>query len=210
MKYIFALLLILSSLAKAEISTPEDISNLTAEPNTLIGGYINVITGDFVLRKSDLSIKGAIPLECHRYLTSRDKLNQEDKWELYATHRAKRWGEHLEIQEENGVWIPYHKTDKWTWVPNKTFFENRPSLRLKHNPRENRAIMHHDSLVVTRSDGTQRAFRRWHKDDPISDFILEKEILQTGHVKKYIWENRFNYFDIRLSTTLNSMVCSVS
>ena len=139
MRFFLSYFLLLTSLFGIETSTPDEISNLCTEPSALVGGYINVLTGDFVLRKNDLTVAGAVPLPCERYLCSRDMINRANKWELYDCHKAQRFKDSFSIQEENGVWIPYEKTGPGTWAPKESFFEKRASLRLHHNPLENRA-----------------------------------------------------------------------
>ncbi|MGE5195874.1 MAG: hypothetical protein ACM3JI_00920, partial [Anaerolineae bacterium] len=51
------------------VSTPEQVAALTSEPADLVGGFINPLSGQPVLRQTDLIVKGAQPIVLSRTYT---------------------------------------------------------------------------------------------------------------------------------------------
>ena len=58
---------------------------------------------------------------------------------------------------------------------------------------------------MTRSDGTQRIFKRYRKDTEVSFFILTKQILASGHVKNFEWQSAHNILIHARSQILTSV-----
>lgn len=195
MRFLLVLCLSLFSLLQAaRPSSPDEIANLCAEPSAIVGGYLNVITGDFVYRKSDLTVTGAIPLVCDRFFSSREKKKRSEKWEIHNHHRATYDGYELCIQEDSGVWIPYKKIAKGLYLPRESFFKTGASFHSTHDPRLNRVEFIGRKLTVYQSDGSVRNFgvywryTRHSNKQKITKFVLDSEILPSGHRKVYNWK----------------------
>lgn len=85
-KIVFFLQLLFSFLNALEYTPYEEIA-YGSEPRSFVGGCVNVITGDYVVREYDWVVQGhePIPIE-RRHLSSRAKDDKWSGWEFFFKH----------------------------------------------------------------------------------------------------------------------------
>lgn len=212
MRVIFLFLVFARALFPQEASTPAELANLQGDPSAIAAEYINVITGDFVYKKSDLLVNGAEPLSLDRYYTSRENKEKDSKWEIFQHHTAihhkpKQWCRDktkvtAKVDEENGIRIPYCESEEGL-VPETWFFNRGIVNKSGYNPKKNRVEYKKGILTVHYSNGTSRRFiqvrnipENWQYDYSNQAyfefgqriFYLDHEKLPNGRYKKYHWK----------------------
>src|SRR5262249_21124431 len=56
------------------------------DPNVIVGGCVNAITGDLVISREDHVVRGAIPLSIHRNYMSGDGKGLDAGWQFFFPH----------------------------------------------------------------------------------------------------------------------------
>lgn len=76
----------LSSFLFADPTLPGVIAATDGDPNAIIGGCVNAITGDLVLSNEDIVVRGAVPLSLHRQYASGDGEGYNAGWQFFFPH----------------------------------------------------------------------------------------------------------------------------
>lgn len=86
---LFFICLFASSDLLSEPKIPEIIASTEGEPSTIIGGYVNGITGDLVFSQDDIVIEGVEPIRLKRIYISGDGKGDNGGWEFFPHLKMK-------------------------------------------------------------------------------------------------------------------------
>ncbi|MCX6989869.1 MAG: hypothetical protein NTX49_02210 [Chlamydiae bacterium] len=200
-------------------STPDQISTLISEPGYLIGGLISPLSGQPVLRQTDLIVKGAqniiltrtyVPpyMPCSfpqhkgyqeehdkRYLYRHVRYNYKG-WQFYPHVRLELYPRTMEVRlsEPSGMTLDFRLSGpnySVTTLASPPYAINntagdRPSGR--YDPRNIRISFEEkgNKIVVHATEGSVRTYykAKWATINSYV-YLLEKEILPSGKVLKY-------------------------
>lgn len=217
MRFLFIVLLIITSSFRFEDnfepSSPIELAGLS-DGTELIGGLINPISGQLILRKTDLIAKGAQNIPLSRfyippYIPS--SLDPNDK-PLFYTYLAKYYrgwryiphlslfsfpharGTQVRITDPGGVTLDFlvnreHRTELLSSLYGMHNVSNDfPSSKQDYRNTHIRIMGH--QIFVFAADGTTRVYQNANAPNKHL-FILKKEILPSGKVLQYRFkENR--------------------
>ena len=196
-------------------STPEQIGSLSTEIDHLIGGIVSPLSGQPVLRQTDLIVKGAENIQLSRvYIAPFMSTNFErDKWQRKEDQRHlhqylegyKGWQyfphtritfdssfSEYHITDLNGVTLNFYKSGAKTLLASST---NAISNAIGDTPSgkydfRNTKIhrLNHEWLTVTAPNGIKRFYLKTRS----LTYQLFKEVLTNGKILRYHYDKTNN------------------
>lgn len=117
----------------AEPTLPGVVAATDGDPGSLAAGCVNVITGDLVLGKEDISVRGAVSLPLHRNYASGNGKAEDGNcgWHLFFPHFILKFMDTPYSGYEAVVTIPSGSTLHFYQTKNKKQGEMHPFVR-KH------------------------------------------------------------------------------
>lgn len=200
------------------LSTPDQIASLRSDTDFLIAGLISPLSGQPVIRQTDLIVRGAQELVLNRvYIPPHipcsfpKEKHQKGDWEIYNLYNHllenyKGWqfyphsmlllnyvSKEFRISDPNGITLDFRVSNGTTTLSALPYAISNtigdvPSGR--HDPRNTRIVYQGDRITVQAADGTIRFYIKKAKWTRKQSYIylLEKEILPHGKVLKYHYQ----------------------
>ncbi|CCB90244.1 RHS repeat-associated core domain-containing protein [Simkania negevensis] len=194
---------------------PYLMSDFGGEPSGIVEGCVNVITGDYVVRRDDLVVKGQEPIRLPLNYSPREirkKFKVYGGWnfaEKFLTIELNRRNI-LTVYEKSGIRLDYDFTVedaensrplKLREVPGGWTNTAVGEITARFNPLNNKVKWKphdHKEIVISTPDGGTRYYRtkeslavikteRFERYAPV-EFFLRSEALPNGNVISYEWE----------------------
>ena len=202
---------------KLFLSTPEQIASLSSDAEHLIAGVISPLTGQIVLKQTDLIAKGAQDIVLSRFyapsplLTSFLKKYQEggcDKKEFYDyLNNDKSWSfyPHLwlyfnpetgvaRVSDPNGCTADFQITENATLLVSPDYAISNTNAERpggQYDLRNTRISYEADVVSVFAPDATVRIYQKRSGHE----YALHKEILPNGKILKYHYKDQLEYVE---------------
>lgn len=165
------------------LSTPEQVALLSSEPSGLVGGLVSPLSGQLVLRQTDLTAKGAQDIVLNRiyippympisFATCKNNREEWEKYHLYqhVAHNYKGWQfyPHLKLQfspnlgqvlltDSDGRSLSFHVSDSTTTLSSPSYALSNISGDTpngKYDPRNTRISYetNEERITVYAADG---------------------------------------------------------
>lgn len=206
-------------------STAEEIAALNSEPDYLIGGLVSPLSGQLVLRETDMIVKGAQNIVLSRtyippympYYFPKKKENQEvhndlalyqhlvrcyKGWQFYPHLKLMLNSNQALLTDPNGTSLNYRLSDSGSELLSPFFAISNTSgdnPSGKYDPRNTRLTFEKNAnrIIVHSPDGSTR-FYYGSKNRTYAAkgiYLLEKEILPTGKILKFHYNSATEQID---------------
>ncbi|MCB1080879.1 MAG: RHS repeat protein, partial [Chlamydiia bacterium] len=200
------------------LDNPYELVDFGSHPSAVVGGCVNVVSGDYVVNQEDLVIRGHEPIPIQRRYFMRDDGDYYGGWNCGFNHLkatvTNRY--HLQLPEKIGVKLEYSINSKEAreriLKNKKAYFTLQDpegaitnsalgELSARNNPTNN--VVYYKAgdqkeILVKGPDGSTRHYRTFSSmaeillslpgQDVWIYYYLRREVFPNGNVMVYSWE----------------------